>query len=81
MNRMTTMMLPTLLGALSTANAQSWSPPAEADRCPSKWGAGDQRGSASHMGPGSVLRATQLISSGQVIELGSSSTASICWRE
>lgn len=70
MNRMTVMMLPTLLGALSTANAQSWSPPAEEDRCPSKWGAGDERGSANHMGPGSVLRATQLIRSGEVVELG-----------
>jgi len=70
MNRMTIMLLPTLLGALSTANAQSWSPPAEEDRCPSKWGAGDERGSANHMGPGSVLRATQLIRSGEVVELG-----------
>lgn len=70
MNRVTIMLLPTFLGALSTANAQSWSPPAEEDRCPSKWGAGDERGSANHMGPGSVLRATQLIRSGEVVELG-----------
>ena len=27
------------------ADAQSWRPPAESQRCPSKWGAGDERGS------------------------------------
>ena len=50
--------------------AQSWQPPAERDRCPSKWGAGDQRGSANHMKPETVLRAAQLIRTGEVIELG-----------
>jgi len=70
MNRITAFTLLTLLGTVSTANAQSWSPPAEEDRCPSKWGAGDERGSANHMGPASVLRATQLIRSGEVVELG-----------
>ena len=29
-------------------DAQSWRPPADAQRCPSKWGAGDQRGSGNH---------------------------------
>ena len=33
------------------AHAQSWQPPSDAQRCPSKWGAGDQRGSANHMKP------------------------------
>lgn len=56
--------------ALSTANAQSWLPPAEEDRCPSRWGAGDERGSANHMGPVTVLRAANLINSGEVVELG-----------
>jgi len=70
MNRITAFTLLTLLATVSTANAQSWSPPAEEDRCPSKWGAGDERGSANHMGPASVLRATQLIRSGEVVELG-----------
>ena len=51
------------------ADAQSWRPPADAQRCPSKWGAGDQRGSGNHMKPESVLRATRLIKSGEVIEL------------
>jgi hypothetical protein len=27
-----------------TAHAQSWRPPADSQRCPSKWGAGDERG-------------------------------------
>jgi kynurenine formamidase len=57
---------------LSTAAAQSpsWRPPTESQRCPSKWGANDERGSANHMKPESVLRATRLIKTGEVIELG-----------
>ena len=57
----------------STAHAQTWRPPAEEARCPSKWGAGDERGSANHMGSATVLRATQLIRQGEVVELGESS--------
>lgn len=52
------------------AAAQSWSPPAPDERCPSKWGAGDERGAANHMGPETVLRAARLIRTGRVIELG-----------
>ncbi len=70
MNRTAMMTFLTLAGILSTANAQSWTPPAEEDRCPSRWGAGDERGAANHMGPATVLRATRLIRSGEVIELG-----------
>jgi kynurenine formamidase len=51
-------------------DAQSWRPPADSQRCPSKWGAGDQRGSGNHMKPESVLRATRLIRTGEVIEIG-----------
>ncbi len=51
-------------------DAQSWRPPTDSQRCPSKWGAGDQRGSANHMKPETVLRATRLIRTGEVIELG-----------
>jgi kynurenine formamidase len=54
----------------SAVYCQSWQPPADSDRCPSKWGAGDQRGSANHMKPETVLRAVKLIRSGEVIELG-----------
>ncbi len=52
------------------AYAQSWHPPAESQRCPSKWGAGDERGAANHMKPETVLRAARLIRTGQVFELG-----------
>jgi kynurenine formamidase len=51
-------------------DAQSWQPPADNRRCPSKWGASDQRGSANHMKPDTVLRAARLIRTGQVFELG-----------
>ena len=52
------------------AAAQSWKPPADSQRCPSKWGAGDERGSGNHMKPETVLRAARLIKSGEVFELG-----------
>jgi kynurenine formamidase len=50
--------------------AQSWKPPGDDRRCPSKWGAGDQRGAANHMKPETVLRAARLIRAGEVFELG-----------
>ncbi|HTM08933.1 MAG TPA: cyclase family protein [Verrucomicrobiae bacterium] len=50
--------------------AQSWRMPPESERCPSKWGAGDQRGSGNLMKPETVLRAAKLIKSGEVFELG-----------
>jgi len=59
-----------LLGLTSSlADAQSWKPPADSQRCPSKWGAGDERGSANHMKPAALLRATKLIKTGETIEL------------
>src|SRR5436309_13401955 len=54
----------------SAIHAQSWQPPADSQRCPSKWGPGDQRGSANHMKAETVLRAAKLIRAGEVIELG-----------
>src|SRR6266566_9636633 len=54
----------------SAAYAQSWQPPADNRRCPSKWGKDDQRGAANLMGPETVLRAARLIRAGEVIELG-----------
>lgn len=51
------------------AQAPTWSPPAEKDRCPSKWGAGDERGSMNHQKAAAVLKATSLIKQGEVIEL------------
>jgi kynurenine formamidase len=52
------------------AQTPSWTPPADNARCPSKWGAGDERGSGNHMKPQSVLNAAKLIKTGEVIELG-----------
>jgi kynurenine formamidase len=66
------LLLAAAWGAGTTASAQqapSWSPPAEKDRCPSKWGAGDERGSGNHQKPAAVLKATGLIKTGEVIEL------------
>ena len=57
-------------GVAPAAHAQSWSPPSAEERCPSKWGADDERGAANHMGSESVLRAARLIRTGRVIELG-----------
>ena len=51
------------------AGAQSWRPPSDDQRCPSKRGAGDQRGSGNHAKPENVLRAARLIKTGEVIEL------------
>ena len=48
-------------------HAQTWKP---VQKCPSKWGAQDERGSANHMKPDSVMRATRLIKTGEVIEIG-----------
>ncbi len=62
--------LASLVLGSTVAHAQSWQPPADNQRCPSRWGAGDERGSANNMGPESVLRAIRLIRTGEVIELG-----------
>ena len=64
-------------GCGTAALAQSWQPPPESDRCPSKWGAGDERGSANQMSAKSVLRASGLIRAGTVYELGHALSASI----
>jgi kynurenine formamidase len=57
---------------LSTAVAQSpsWRPPTDSQRCPSKWGTTDERGAGNHMKPASVLKAAQLIKTGEYVELG-----------
>jgi kynurenine formamidase len=54
---------------VALAAAQTWRVPPANERCPSRWGAADERGSANHMGPASVLRARELIRTGEVIEL------------
>jgi kynurenine formamidase len=55
--------------ACGAAIAQTWSVPAEPVRCPSKWGANDERGSGNHMNAASVMRAVRLIKTGEVIEI------------
>lgn len=59
--------LAALIALPAAVHAQSWKP---VQNCPSKWGAQDERGSANHMKPESVLRATRLIKTGEVIEIG-----------
>ena len=43
-----------LLGSLS-AFAQQWNPPPPEKRCPSPWGANDERGAANHMKPEGIV--------------------------
>jgi kynurenine formamidase len=70
------MRLPAALSAVLSlaiahaAAAQSWRPPAPSERCPSKWGPGDERGAANHVTPAKVLRAVRLIRTGEIVELG-----------
>src|SRR3954466_15229966 len=58
------------LGVGAEAAAQGWNLPSDAQRCPSKWGANDTRGSANHVKPASVLAAMQLVKTGEIVELG-----------
>jgi len=64
-----TMLATLLLTGSAIAQTPSWLPPADSARCPSKWGAGDERGAANHMKPQTVLNAAKLIKTGEVIEL------------
>jgi kynurenine formamidase len=66
-----------LLAVAAPAAAQGWTPPTDAQRCPSKWGAGDTRGSANHVKPASVLAALQLAKTGEVIELAQELTSTM----
>src|SRR5882672_5512454 len=70
MRRLALIVFALITFTASIASAQTWQPPADSQRCPSKWGAGDQRGSGNHMKPETVLRATRLIKNGEVFELG-----------
>ncbi|MBP0465109.1 cyclase family protein [Roseomonas sp. PWR1] len=49
---------------------QNWSPPAAAQRCPSRWGAADRRGSMNLMTPARAQSAARLIRTGESVELG-----------
>ena len=75
--RVTVLVLALVAVSAGAASAQGWQPPAESERCPSKWGAADQRGSGNHMKPETVLRAARLIRTGEVFELGRVLSASM----
>jgi kynurenine formamidase len=60
----------TVLGLASFAVlAQTWTVPTPSQRCPSKWGAADERGSMNHQTAKAVMAAKNLIRSGEVIEM------------
>ncbi len=52
------------------AQGQPWSPPAAAQRCPSRWGANDRRGSMNLLTPQRMRDAAALIREGRKIEIG-----------
>lgn len=58
-----------LLGSFN-ASAEQWSPATPEKRCPSQWGANDQRGAANHMKPETVLKGIRLVKEGKTYELG-----------
>lgn len=58
-----------LASAAAQAQTPSWTVPPESARCPSKWGATDERGSGNLMKPETVLNAAKLIKTGEVIEI------------
>src|SRR5258708_8415939 len=69
-----------LLAVPLAAGAQGWNGPPESQRCPSKWGAGDERGSGNHMkNPETVLRAVRLIKTGEVIDMASGLGPGMPW--
>jgi kynurenine formamidase len=58
-----------MVSTASFAQTPSWTVPPESARCPSKWGAGDERGSGNLMKPSVVLDTMKLIKIGEVIDL------------
>src|SRR5207302_6796828 len=64
-----TMSAVLMASTASLAQTPSWTVPPESARCPSKWGASDERGSGNLMKPQVVLDAVKLIKTGEVIDL------------
>ncbi len=52
------------------AQGQAWSPPPAAQRCPSRWGPNDRRGSMNLLTPQRMRDAAALIREGRKIEIG-----------
>jgi kynurenine formamidase len=65
------------LATSAATRAQTWQPPSDAQRCPSKWGITDERGAGNLKSPEAVRRAAGLIRTGEVIELGQVLSASM----
>jgi kynurenine formamidase len=55
---------------VALAQAPSWLPPPENQRCPSRWGPNDERGSMNRQNAAAVMNAAKLIRTGEVIEIG-----------
>jgi kynurenine formamidase len=70
MKRIAIVLCGAILAGGAAAQEASWQPPSAEQRCPSKWGAQDERGAANHMTPQNVMRASRLIKTGEVVELG-----------
>ena len=58
------------MSAVAAHAADGWTPPSPEKRCPSQWGAADERGAANLMTPAQALAAAQLIRTGEIVELG-----------
>jgi kynurenine formamidase len=56
--------------AQAPAASGGWRPPESAQRCPSKWGPNDRRGSMNLMTPERAKKAAGLIRTGEIVELG-----------
>ena len=56
--------------AAAQGTGQGWMPPPPEQRCPSVWGADDERGAANLQSAESVLAAARLIRDGKTYELG-----------
>jgi kynurenine formamidase len=55
---------------MSAHAADGWKAPTPEQRCPSQWGAADERGAANLMNPARVLLAARLVKTGEIVELG-----------
>jgi kynurenine formamidase len=69
MLRVATCFALTIFASSAFAQTPTWTVPAENQRCPSKWGANDERGSMNHQKPAAVMNAAKLIKTGEVIEI------------
>lgn len=59
------------LSEISITHAEEgWMPPSKEERCPSRWGAEDERGNTNLLTPAKLLEATKLIKDGKIYELG-----------